>query len=143
MGTLYDTDIVAWAAEQAEILRARQWNALDLEHIAEEIEDVGKHEKSELGSRFAVLIAHLLKWKFQPGRRGKSWTATIKVQRARAARRLARTPSLKHCVTDNEWVQDAWDDALVIVIAETGIDVLPLYPIWTVDEILDPAFLPD
>ncbi len=31
---------------------------LDLEHIADEIEDVGKSEQRELESRMAVLIAH-------------------------------------------------------------------------------------
>lgn len=78
MGKLYDTDIVAWASEQAELLRGGNWAALDVEHIAEEIEDVGKSEMRELDSRVAVLIGHLLKWKFQPQIRSKSWLATIK-----------------------------------------------------------------
>ncbi len=44
MGKLYDIDIVAWSCEQAELLRGRYWDALDLERIAEEIEDVGRSE---------------------------------------------------------------------------------------------------
>ncbi len=48
-------------------------------NIAEEIEDVGKSEQRELASRMAVLIAHLLKWKYQPSRhRGTSRERTIK-----------------------------------------------------------------
>ena len=39
---------------------------LVLEHIAEEIEDVGKSEQRELETRMAVLLAHLLKWQYQP-----------------------------------------------------------------------------
>ncbi len=47
-------------------------------NIAEEIEDVGKSEQRELASRMAVLIAHLLKWKYQPSHRGTSRERTIK-----------------------------------------------------------------
>ena len=45
MAITYDTDIIAWANEQAALIRARRFDLLDLEHIAEEIEDVGKSEK--------------------------------------------------------------------------------------------------
>ena len=72
MGTPYEKDVVAWAMEQAALLRAGNLSALDIEHIAEEIEDVGKSEKRELASRMAVLLSHLLKWQHQPGRRGSS-----------------------------------------------------------------------
>lgn len=40
----YDTDVVAWASEQARFLRAGRFDLLDLEHLAQEIEDVGKSE---------------------------------------------------------------------------------------------------
>jgi hypothetical protein len=65
----YDQDVVAWAAEQARLIRAGQFDQLDLEYIADEIEDVGKSEKRELASRLAVLLARLLKWQHQPARR--------------------------------------------------------------------------
>lgn len=45
MGTYYDHDVVAWAKEQAALLRAGRFSVLDVEHIAEEIEDVGKSEQ--------------------------------------------------------------------------------------------------
>ena len=62
MTTTYETDIIAWANEQAAFIRAGKFDLLDIEHIAEEIEDVGKSEKRELASRMAVLLMHLLKW---------------------------------------------------------------------------------
>jgi len=43
MGTLYD-DVIAWANQQAALLRAGRWDLLDIDNIAEEIEDVGKGE---------------------------------------------------------------------------------------------------
>lgn len=81
MGTRYEQDVVAWAREQAALLRAGKFSAIDVEHIAEEIEDVGKSEQRELSSRMSVLLAHLLKWQYQPGRRGSSWQRTIREQR--------------------------------------------------------------
>lgn len=143
MGNLYETDIVAWASEQAELLRSGQWSALDIENIAEEIEDVGKSERRELDSRVAVLIGHLLKWKFQPEKRSKSWIDTIDVQRLRVAYRLRRTPSLKHFIADETWLQEAWLDGLSLAMDETGLHGLPRAPIWTVDQLRDPEFFPD
>lgn len=61
---LYDTDIIAWARQQASLLRAGRLAELDIDHITEEIEDVGKSEQRELASRMAVLITHLIKWRY-------------------------------------------------------------------------------
>lgn len=55
MGTTYEEDVVAWASEQAALLRAGKLSAIDIGHIAEEIEDVGKSEQRELASRMAAL----------------------------------------------------------------------------------------
>jgi len=93
MSTEYVKDVVAWSQEQAALLRAGDFGALDLEHIAEEIEDVGKSEQRELASRMAVVLAHLLKWQFQPDRRGMSWQRTIKEQRRAIRRTSRRTPA--------------------------------------------------
>jgi hypothetical protein len=54
MGTSYEKDVVAWANEQAALLRAGKLSAIDVEHIAEEIEDVGKSEQRELAPRGGV-----------------------------------------------------------------------------------------
>src|SRR5688572_19957487 len=120
MGSLYETDIVAWAAEQAELLRRGEWRALDIANLAEEIEDVGRSEQRELRSRLAVLLSHLLKWQFQPTLRSKSWSATIAVQRRAIAREMMRTPSLKRFFFDEKWLEAAWDDAVQKAIDETG-----------------------
>ena len=60
--TRYDKDVLVWSQEQARLLRAGRFDELDIEHVADEIEDVGKSEKRELANRMAVLLAHLLKW---------------------------------------------------------------------------------
>nr|WP_315259500.1 DUF29 domain-containing protein [uncultured Duganella sp.] len=69
MSTLYDEDIAAWAEQQVVLLRAGQWALLDIEHIAEEIEDMNISHRHQLAHRMAILMAHMLKWKYQPNRR--------------------------------------------------------------------------
>ncbi|ETS32246.1 DUF29 domain-containing protein [Photorhabdus khanii] len=145
MGTHYETDVVAWANEQAALLRAGKLSQIDIENIAEEIEDVGKSEKRELASRMAVLLAHLLKWKFQPTHQGKSWELTIKGQRELIQRRLKKTPSLKASLSDPEWFEDTWFDARSDASKETGIglEIFPTSCIWTAEQILDTEYYPD
>src|ERR1700734_2693147 len=93
--TAYDKDVILWSQEQARLLRAGRFAELDIEHLADEIEDVGKSEKRELASRMAVLLAHLLKWSRQPEKRSSSWRATIALQRKRIALAIKATRSLK------------------------------------------------
>jgi hypothetical protein len=138
----YEHDVIAWANEQARLLRAGQFDRLDIEHLAEEIEDVGKSEQRELASRMAVLLAHLLKWQFQPERRTRIWEATIRVQRDGIAHRVERTPSLKHSLHDPDWLRDAWTDALAKAIDETGLSEFPHDCPWPVGDILDPGWMP-
>jgi hypothetical protein len=68
--TFYEQDFYAWANEQAWLLRAERLTDADIEHIAEEIESMGKTEKRELVSRFKVVLTHQLKWHYQPTHRG-------------------------------------------------------------------------
>ncbi|WP_448511827.1 DUF29 domain-containing protein [Photorhabdus laumondii] len=143
MGTRYETDVVAWANEQAALLRSGKLSQIDIENIAEEIEDVGKSEKRELASRLAALLAHLLKWQFQPGRHSSSWQRTIKEQRKSLLRRIDKTPSLKGYLADKEWLDDAWSDAVASTADETGLDVFPESCIWDMELILSQDFYPE
>ena len=138
----YDGDIVAWANEQARLLRAGLFAQLDIEHIAEEIEDVGKSEKRELSSRMAVLLAHLLKWRCQPERQGNSWRRTIKEQRNALAICIRKTPSLKAALRDAEWWSGVWSDAVAKAAEETGLGDFPADCPWTAAQTLDSEWLP-
>lgn len=141
--TKYETDVIAWANEQAALLRAGNFAALDIEHIADEVEDVGKSELREFESRIALLLCHLLKWQFQPARRGASWEATIKVQRKGVARNLKDAPSLKAYLNDADWWSYIWDDAVAQAIKETGIESFPQSCPWTIEQILDQSLFPN
>ena len=139
----YDRDIVAWANEQAALIRARRFDLLDLEHIAEEIEDVGKSEQRELANRMAVLVAHLLKWRFQPERRGASWQITIRNQRRGILRRLEETPSLRVTLKEPAWWNAVWDDGIAQAAEATGLSNFPETCPWSPEEILAETLFPD
>jgi hypothetical protein len=143
MGTPYEKDVVAWAMEQAALLRSGQLSALDIEHIAEEIEDVGRSEERELASRMAVLLAHLLKWQHQPERQGPSWQLTIAEQRRAIQRRIKRTPSLKPMLNDPDWQEGAWGDARGHAAQETGLSDFPEVCPWSMDQVLSAEFFPE
>ncbi|HQV23405.1 MAG: DUF29 domain-containing protein [Moraxellaceae bacterium] len=144
MGIAYETDIVAWANEQASLIRARRFDLLDLEHIAEEMEIMGKSEKRELANRMALLLAHLLKWQHQPARRGSSWERTIKIQRKEIAYELRDMPSLKTLLADPEWAELVWEKAVAQAEEdETGLNTFPESCCWTTEQILNQEFLPD
>lgn len=57
---LYDLDFWLWSQEQAERLRELRPAGVDWEHLAEEIESLGKRDRRELFSRIEVLVMHLL-----------------------------------------------------------------------------------
>jgi len=65
--SLYDDDIYAWTQQQAEVLRRLAEtrrdlpNELDLENVAEEIEDVGKSELHRVESFVRLILLHLVK----------------------------------------------------------------------------------
>ena len=111
MQALYNRDIVAWVDEQAAFLRSGQFDKLDLPNLAEEIEDVGKSEKRDFACRFAVLLTHLLMWRFQPEIQGRSWESAIKVQRKQIKRRLINTPSLSSDLNDEDFLDDVWGES--------------------------------
>lgn len=142
MSKLYDGDVVAWAYEQAALLRSGRLEQIDRLNIAEEIEDVAKSELRELNSRFAVLICHLLKWQFQPTHRSQSWQRTMRDQRVAIERRLAKMPSLRPLLDDQEWLSDTFNDAVRLASEQTGINEWPDTCPWPIRQILRPDFLP-
>ena len=139
---LYERDFYAWANEQASLLRAGKLSAADISNIAEEIESMGKTEKKELESRLKVLLMHLLKWQFQPRRRGASWEATIKGQRRALAKHVGENPSLAPLMPAT--IADAYVDAVYDAVAETSLpeDTFPQICPWSARDITDPAFWP-
>lgn len=141
--TDYETDFFAWATEQAALLRSSRLSDLDVENVAEEIEDLARNLKRELSSRLKHLIAHLLKWRYQPDHRTPSWRHTIHHQRDQIEEVVKEAPILRGRLSDAEWMAGEWRRAVKEARQETHQDVFPDELPWTVEQILDEDFLPD
>jgi C4-dicarboxylate-specific signal transduction histidine kinase len=96
---LYQDDLYAWAHDQAALLRAGRFDALDLEHLIEEVEDLAGSLKSAVRSRATTVMEHLLKLQHSPAESPRlAWRQTIRTQRSRLLNDL--TPSLNRHVAE-------------------------------------------
>jgi len=139
---LYDEDFARWTAETARLLREGRFAEIDIEYVAEEIEDMGKNQHRELGSRLVVIIKHLLKWQFQPQKRSKSWKSAIIVQRAELKQLFEQSPSVRRTAPAS--VQRVYRDAVKQASVETDLPVesFPRECPFTPEQILDEDFIP-
>jgi Domain of unknown function DUF29 len=139
----YDTDFSAWAQAQAAALRDKDWAALDVEHLAEEIADLGHEQRHAVEGHLRVLLAYLLKWQYQPRKRSRSWQTSILNARTEIERRLERNPGLQPAWP--EMLAWAYPRAQKLAATETGLsrrrfpDGCP----WSREQILDEDFLPE
>lgn len=140
---VYGSDFYAWTLQSADLLRQRKFSELDIEHLAEEIESIGKSDKRELLSRFGVLLIHLLKWRFQSERRSNSWKCTIGEQRSELLALLKDSPSLKNELTSKK--DQTYRNAVRRTALETGLDkeCFPCDCPFTFNQCLDFDFLPE
>jgi hypothetical protein len=139
----YEQDFHVWAVKNAALLRQGRWAEIDVEHIAEELDDMGRSERNEIENYLINLLFHLLKWKYQPDRRSGSWRGSIREARRRIALRIRRMPSLKNwpaaCLEDAYEIarsKDPENDAL-------DPESFPPTCLWTVMQVLDDGFLPE
>lgn len=96
--TSYDDDIYAWSQEQAAALRRLAEtrrdlpNELDLEHVAEEIEDVGKSELRTVESFLELLMRHIIKLASAPDATpARHWRQEMDLQRRALSKDLKRS----------------------------------------------------
>jgi Domain of unknown function DUF29 len=116
----YDADFFRWTQETSDQLRRGDFARIDVSALVEEVEDLGKREKSALQSRVAVLISHLLKWDLQPSKRSRSGQAAIELQRSRIERLLKQSPSLQPFLS--ETLPEVYSEAVLLAIKDTGLD---------------------
>ncbi|MCX7097098.1 MAG: DUF29 domain-containing protein [Methylococcales bacterium] len=141
--TGYEQDFYSWTQEQAALLKQGRFAELDVNNLIEEVETMGRSEKRELESRLTVLLLHLLKWKYQAIRRGRSWQLSIDEQRLQFTETLSENPGLKARL--DELVIKAYRLAVIQAARETNISktVFPEYCPWTLAQFLDEGFYPD
>lgn len=121
MTKLYDQDFSLWIETTVEKLKQKQLDHLDWENLIEEIESLGKSEKTALQSNLRILLMHLLKWQYQPERRSNSWSYTITEHNIRINKAFKDSPSLERYFA--EIFDDCYQDARKLATKETGLDI--------------------
>jgi len=142
--SLYEVDFYSWTQETARLLRSGRVDEIDLEALAEEVEDLGKSEKRALASQFKRLHAHLLKWAFtgKPGHEN-SWKASIEDSRSEIETLLSENPGLKSQV--NEIFTTTYRGGILLAVEESNQpeSLFPKSCPWTIEAALAPQFLPE
>ncbi|MDB9536803.1 DUF29 domain-containing protein [Dolichospermum planctonicum CS-1226] len=116
---LHDQDLQSWIESTIQHLKNRQFEALDIEYLIEELNDLGKSEKNALTSNFMILLAHLLKLKVQdaPDSMKMSWYHSVIEHRQRVLNNLENTPSLKSFLL--EAINKAYSQGRKLAIKES------------------------
>ncbi|NBC32008.1 MAG: DUF29 family protein [Alphaproteobacteria bacterium] len=147
MSVRYDDDFFTWTQEQAAFLKARRYDQLDIENLADEVESMGKSEIREFASRVALICAHLLKLEYQTERTDKherSWQSTVRTQRRQLRRHLEANPGLKNPAITGRALDTGWNDGRDLAVRETEIDpdVFPDDCPYSFDQIAGDDFWP-
>jgi hypothetical protein len=138
--SLYDEDFYAWAMRTAVLLRQRRFTEIDIAHLAEELEDIGKRERRALESYLRNVMLYLLKWRYQPEKRGASWRQSIRNGRIEIQKLLRDSPSLSGEVS--QMLADEYSAARADAIDETELseETFPSHCPFTTEHILDERF---
>jgi hypothetical protein len=146
--SLYEEDFHAWALEQARVLRALRDrgvplpNELDLEHLAEEVEDLGNEQRFQVESNLTQALIHLIKVALRPDHTAVGHWIKETVAFLRHARKRYR-PSMRQTIDDRA----LWRDAVHAARVEFDVDGLSLPPMGddppvSFDDLLAPDPLP-
>ncbi len=142
--TFYDTDFFRWTQEQAEALRTKNFAALDLDHLAEEIEDLGKAVRHAIESHLERLLLHLLKWRYDPAQEPRrSWLLTIRHARRELAKLLDENPGLQY--HPERYLATAYRHIREDAAIETDLPLTTFPEVcpWPMAQVLDADFLPE
>ena len=135
LASLYEADETAWLEVMAGLVREGRLDLLDSAHLAEFLESMANRDRREVTSRLKVLLAHLLKWTYQPAFRSRSWQSTIAEQRRELVDLLASGTLQAHAVAD---LGRAYELAILRASCETGLDesAFPVDCPFTLDAVL-------
>jgi hypothetical protein len=142
---LYEEDFYVWVGRQSDLLRRGRFRDLDLEHLIEEVEDLGTNLRNAVTSRTREIILHLLKLQYSPAaepRRG--WVESVGKQRDDLE--LEITPTLRsHVAAELETIYQKARRRAIDDLAQDRVrpDQLPGTCPYTLDQIIDPVWRPD
>lgn len=101
---------------------------------------MARSDEHAVESLLEVLLTHLLKWRYQPSRRSRSWQVSIQNARSKIRRRLAESPSLKSKLPT--LIEDAYESARRLAGVEMELDerawdaLAPASCAWTFETLI-------
>jgi hypothetical protein len=141
---LYEKDFPLWAERQAALLRGGRFDELDLENLIDEVEDLSRRERRSIESYVETILEHFLKLALSPAERARrGWLVTVDKQRVRLAREL--TPTLRnHLEAELPALYGGLRRPVARQLEKDHVsaDALPAACPYTLDQILDPDWLP-
>ncbi|MBS0016950.1 MAG: DUF29 domain-containing protein [Arthrospira sp. SH-MAG29] len=143
--SLYDTDYNLWVLETVKYLENQAFDCLDLDHLIEEITDLGRRDKKKLKSLLRNLIEHLLKLKYWEAERSNNyghWRGEVTNFRKQIKDELEDSPSLKPYL--QQIFEQCYQDGREIasVRSQLPLDTFPEKAIANLDEVLDENWFP-
>ena len=143
MSETYLTDFNLWIDRTAQLLREQRWHEIDVAHLIEEIEDLGKSERRGIASQLTRLLLHLLKWQYQPQRRSDSWLDSITDARTQIELAIEDSPSLKNYPAEK--LQESYQRARRQAAKQTNIEisVFPTTCPYSLELVLAEDWLPE
>ena len=139
---LYEQDLFAWTQQQVNLLTHQRWHELDVENLIDELEGMARRDRREMTNRLIILIAHLLKWEFQPDHQSGSWRGSIQEQRLQLNGLLEDSPSLHQQFIES--LEKAYPQAVKLASKETELPTtkFPNECPYELAQLLDEDFLP-
>ena len=136
LADLYETDETAWLEAMARLAARGDGANLDYPHLAEYLSDMAKRDKREVRSRLTILIAHLLKWQYQPAKRSTNWRLTVVTQRLELGQMLESRTLANHA---GDVLASAYEKAVDLASVETSLPItaFPAACPYTLDEVME------
>ena len=140
----YETDFYAWLQAQAQALQVKDWAALDIEHLVEELEGMARSDRRALGNHLKNLLLHLLKWAYQPDKRGSSWQDSVEEAREAIEDLLEESRASMEAESRRQFTKQ-YTRARRKASRETSLPLatFPETCPWPTDQVLDADFWPE
>jgi Domain of unknown function DUF29 len=133
--SLYELDETAWLEKTAALIGQQRFGEIDHAQLSEYLSDMARRDKREVLSRLTALLAHLLKWEYQPDHKTNSWQITILHQRNELRDMLESRTLENHARTI---LAKAYERALQQAALETGTEeaAFPAVCPWSLEEVV-------
>lgn len=145
-----EDDPHAWLVDQVKVLRSKQYDFLDSEKVAEELEAMANSDRTEVISHLRNIVANFLKLAYSAIRRSeRSWTHSILLARLNLSLKVDNSKTLRNDLPN--FLKTAYKQARTLAANEMRLErhqAQQLFPAgeecpWSIEQLRDEDFLPE